>query len=114
MRACRRDGLLAVERFQRVQKSVHCAAALVVRGELPTAVAGRTHHRKQFRRLDEELAAVVRIGFAVELFSERPIWISLIGRADGHAAVEGQLERSELQPGVAGVSGVGRGFDLLL
>src|SRR5258708_23067418 len=100
MRACRRDGLLAVERFQRVEKSVHRTAALVMRGELPTAVAGRPHYRKQFRGLDEELAAVIRIGFAVELFSERSVRISLIGRADGHAAIERQFERSESQPGV--------------
>ena len=114
MRARGSDGFLAIERLERIQEIVDGPAALVVRRELPSAVPGRPHHGKQFGGRDKELAPVVRIGLAIELLAEWTVRISLIGRADGHAAIERQLEASEFQPGIARVGGVWRGFDLLL
>jgi len=62
---------------------------------MPPPVARRTHYGQQFTGRDKELAAVVRIGFPVELASERTVWIALKCRANGHAAVESQLETSD-------------------
>src|SRR5688572_32857902 len=91
------DGPFAIERFKRVEPCIHRAAALVVRGELPAAVTRRAHRRDKLIGRDEDLAAIVGIGFAVELLSKWAVGVALERGTDGHAAIEGQLESAELQ-----------------
>src|SRR5260370_41042868 len=96
-----------------MQEIIYRSSALIVRRKLPASITSCMHHGKQFGGRDKELATVVRIGFSVELLSERTVRIALKCRSDGHAAVERQLESSELQPGIARVGCVWRRFDLL-
>ena len=106
-----RDGLLAVERFQGIQEHVDRATSLVVGGELPAARAGGAGQREQLLRGDEQLPAVVRVGLSIQLLAEGAVGVALVGRADGHAAVERHFEGAEFQPLVAGVGGVWRCLD---
>src|SRR6185369_13223314 len=85
--------------------------ALVVGGELPSAVASDAHDGEQLCGCDEELAAIVRVRLGVQLLSKWSIRLPLIRCADGHAAIERQLERAEAKPVVAGAPGVASGLD---
>ncbi len=106
------DGALAIEGCECAEENVDCAAALAVRGELPTFIARGAEYGEQFFRGDEQQAAVIRPGLTIELLAELAVGHSLIGGPDGHAAVHGDFERSELQPCVAGSGRIAGGFDL--
>ena len=105
VRARGRDGFLFIEALEDVEQRVDGRAALDVRGKLPAFVAGGVHDAVELFRIDEEGAAGVGIGLAVELAAERAVRHALGGRADALASIEGDLKSAETKPIVALVGG---------
>ena len=101
------DGFDLVEAFEGVEEIVDGGSALDMGGELPAAVSGGGEDRVELVGLDEESAAGVGVGLAVELAAEGAIGHALVGGADGLAAVEGDFEGAELESLVAEVGGPG-------